>query len=123
MKIIGKVVTHDAVTATEAAPGKLHPVGDADFVLINHKCAGTTSCVWEFYTQCQNWGATETWNGLDTTFPPDPAAGEHTTTQAANEAPLLFDVRGCDAWGVRLKTRTAGDETFDAMGTLVKVSG
>lgn len=126
MRKVGKKVLYQAATTTNAAPsttaGPWNPVGDADFVLINHNCTGTTSVVWEFYTRCSNEDASLSFVGLDATLPADPGAGEHTTTQGALEPPLLFDVRGVDEYAVRYKTRTGADEALNVLATLCKTS-
>ena len=126
MRKVGKTALYVSADSTNSAPSlgdKWQPVGDADFVLINHSCTGTTAVVWEFYTLCDDGNISPlSFVGLDTTFPPDPSPGEHTTSQGANEQPLLFDVRGVDGYFVRYKTRVGGDESFSAMATLCKTS-
>lgn len=134
MKKLRKIITHNAVDAVDAAGSATtagwHNVGDADFGLVTASCdSGTTSCVWslEFRQSSVNGaGQGEMTNGpfidVDESFPPDPTAGLHTV--ATGRAQLrLFDLRGVDAFRLRLNTRTGADEVFSSFMTLLREGG
>lgn len=125
MQIIGRHITHNAVTTTDGAGDNgfigFLSVGNADFALIMASCdAGTTSCVFSFELADGEPTMTNSpFIDVDESFPADPTAGLHTVL-TGRQLWRLLDIRGIDSMRVRLNTRTGGDETFSCLVKLLK---
>lgn len=119
--ILAKVKVRDGSTAVDAAApvagSKWVVVGDAELAVVNVRVSGTMSETWEFYTRCDTKTGDDSFIALDVTHN---ASGLQTTAQGTNGSILAFDTRGVDAVYLRPVTRTAGDESMDAMITLYR---
>lgn len=121
MKTIKRQIVHDAIIATTGAgAGTFYDCGEADFVAIMASCdSGATSCVWSMELKDTETAMTGSpFVDVDESYPPDPTAGLHTVLTARQQW-RLFDVRGIDAFSIRLNTRTGADEVFSCLAKLL----